>query len=320
MKKNYLFLITNIIVFLFLILSVEIIIWVQENKHLRNLGVFPPSIQRLKFHPGVKNFKFDPKTFPTPENGWGRPVEGLEYNKRPIVIFGCSYAYGYSLNNEQTFSYKLSKLAKVPVYNRAWTGWSVQHMLYQTKLDEIYKQIPEPEYVIYVYINDHIRRLYLLSFSSWNILADEQNLRYKEKNGELIEIKNNNPILKQIKRLYFVNKIHHLFVNKFILNEKNKKNCYDFAIKHFTEAKKEMQKHWKNTKYVIFFYEDDKQNNYLKENLKKAGFIIISSCNLTKENLKSSKYLLDNHHPREEAWDLLTPLIMKKLDIENEKI
>ena len=74
MKKVYLFLIINIIVFLFLILSVEIIIWLQENKHLKNLGVFPPSIQRLKFHPGVKNFKFDPTTFPRPENGWGRPV------------------------------------------------------------------------------------------------------------------------------------------------------------------------------------------------------------------------------------------------------
>ena len=315
MKKIFIFFLINIIILLFLIFLIEVIIWFQENENLRKQGLFPSNIQRLTFHSGIKNFEFDPKTFPRPENNWGRPVVGLEYNKKPIVIFGCSFAYGFSLNNEQTFSYKLSKLAKVPVYNRAWTGWSVQHMLYQTKLDEIYKQIPEPEYVIYLYINDHIRRLYLLSFSSWNILADEQNLRYKEKNGELIEIKNNNPILKQIKRLYFVNKIHHSYVKKFILSEKNKKNCYDFAFQHFKEAKKEMKKHWKDTKYVVFFYEDDKQNNYLKENLKKEGFIIISSYDLTKEDLKSSKYLLDNHHPNEIAWDLLTPLIIKKLNI-----
>lgn len=319
MLKKLLFFGFNILLVILFLFIIEVIIWFQENEYLKELGVLPNSIQRLKFHPGIKNFEFDPKTFPKPENGWGRPVEGIEYNKKPIVIFGCSYAYGFSLNNEQTFSYKLSKLAKVPVYNRAWTGWSIQHMLYQTKLDELYKQIPEPEYVIYVYINDHIRRLYLLTFSSWNILADEQNLRYKEKNGQLVEIKNNNPILRQIKRLYIVNKIHHIYVKNFILRKNNKKNCYKFAIKHFKESKKEMQKHWKNTKYVVFFYEDGKENNYLKLYLKNLGFIIINKSDLTDEDLNSSKYLLKNHHPNENAWNLLTPLIIEKLNISNEQ-
>lgn len=315
MKKKLIFLGINIILFLFLILIIEGIIWFKENEHLRKLGVFPPSIQRLKFHPGIKNFKFDPKTFPRPENGWGRAAEGLEYNKAPIVVFGCSYAYGYSLDKEQTFSYKLSKQAKVPVYNRAWTGWSIQHMLYQTKLDEIYNQIPEPKYVIYVYINDHLRRLYLLTFSSWNILAEEQNLRYKEKNGKLIEIQNKNPINRQLKRLYFINELHHFYVNKYILRESNKQNCYDFAVKHFIESKEEMQKHWKNTEYVIFFYEDNNEHDYLKEKLRNTGFKIISKKDLTNENLNSEKYMLPNNHPNEEAWNIITPLIIEKLKL-----
>lgn len=315
MKKKLLFFGINIVVFFLLILLIEVIIWFQENHNLRKQGVFPPSVQSLNFHPGIKNFEFNPETFPRPENGWGRPVEGTEYNKKPIVVFGCSFAYGFSLNNEQTFSYKLSKLAKVPVYNRAENGWGIQHMLYQSKLDELYKQIPEPEYVIYIYINDHIRRLYLLTFSSWNILEEEQNLRYKEKNGQLIEIQNRNPILRQIKRLYFVNKIHHSYVKKFILRKGNEKNFYDFAFKHFAEAKTEMEKHWKNTKYVIFFYDSNKEDTYLKDKLKDIGYIIINKSDLTNEDLTSPQYFLTNYHPNENAWDLLTPLIIKKLNI-----
>ena len=315
MKKIFIFFLINIIILLFLIFLIEVIIWFQDNENLRKQGLFPSNIQRLTFHSGIKNFEFDPKTFPRPENNWGRPVVGLEYNKKPIVIFGCSFAYGFSLNNEQTFSYKLSKLAKVPVYNRAENGWGIQHMLYQSKLDEIYKQIPEPEYVIYVYIIDHIRRLYLIEFSSWNILEEQQNLRYKEKNGQLIEIQNRNPILRQIKRLYFVNKIHHSYVKKFILRKGNEKNFYDFAFKHFAEAKTEMEKHWKNTKYVIFFYEYKKEDKYLKDKLKDIGYILIDKPDLTNENLRSSKYFLTNNHPNENAWDLLTPLKKKKLNI-----
>ncbi len=311
MKKTILFIGINLFLIFIVLLITELIIWNHENTFLRSLNVFPPSIQRLKFHPGIKNFSFNPNLFPNPNEGWGRAPEGLQYNKKPIVIFGCSYAYGYNLEKEQTLSYKLANLAKQPVYNRAWTGWSVQHMLYQTRLEKFYEQIQEPEYVIYVYLNDHLRRLYLMSFAAWNILADEQNLRYKEKDGNLIQIQNNNPILRQIKRLYLTNELHRIYVEKYILKDKQK--CYDFALKHFVESKNEMQKHWENTKYIVLFYNDTSDNKVFKTNLEKNGFIIIDSSDLTNENLKDSKYMMPNEHPTEAAWDLITPKLIEKL-------
>ena len=314
MKKLLKIFFISLFIFALLLFAVEWIIWLQENHKMRKAGIFPPSIQRLAFHPGVKNFEFDPYTFPRPENGWGRAPEGLQYSdKKPVVIFGCSYAYGYRLNDSQTLSYKLANYAKVPVYNRAWTGWGIQHMLYQSKIEKIYEQIPEPEYVIYVFLDDHIRRLYLMTFSSWNILIDEQNLRYKEKDGKLIEITNNNPVLRQIKRLYFVNIIHHWYVLKHILNQKNKQNCCNFAVKHFVEAKNEMQKHWKNTKYIVLFY--DTKNNYIKEKLEENGYMVINTSDLTTENLSSSKYMTDDCHPKEAVWDLLIPPLSEKLGL-----
>lgn len=43
-------------------------------------------------------------------------------NKKPVVIFGCSFAYGEYLNDNQTFGYKLSKQTGRTVYNFAYSG------------------------------------------------------------------------------------------------------------------------------------------------------------------------------------------------------
>ena len=55
-------------------------------------------------------------------------------------------------------------------------------------------------------------------------------------------------------------------------------------------------------------------NQILKTKLEKNGFITITSKDLTNEDLTSEKYSFDNH-PTEAAWDLLTPLLVEKLNI-----
>ena len=52
---------------------------------------------------------------------------------------------------------------------------------------------------------------------------------------------------------------------------------------------------------------------YFKK-LKKNGFIVFSTNDITNENLKIEKYMMqDNNHPTEKAWDLLTPKIAERL-------
>lgn len=315
MKKKLLYIVINLLLLMVVIFGIELSIWNKENQFLRDNGIIAQN-ENIGFHKGIKKFHFNIDYFPTPENGYGVAPEGLNYKKKPIVIFGCSYAYGYQLERKQTLTYKLAQNAKIPVYNRAYTSWGIQHMLYQSRIEKLYEILPEPEYVMYVFINDHIRRLYLLSFSSWNILAEEFNLRYKEKDGELIEIKNQNGFLNQIKRLYFANKIQHLMTNKKMLDSKNRTNRYDFAIKHFVEAKQEMQKHWKNTKFVVLFYDKTANDKYLKDKLTENDFIVLDATTLTDENLATKKYLTqDKLHPNEKAWDILVPQITKELKL-----
>ncbi len=76
------------------------------------------------------------------DNTHGRKPDGLKYkNKDSIIIFGCSYALGQYLNYNQTFSYKLAEFLKRPVYNRAISAGSFQHMYMQTISDSLYKTV-----------------------------------------------------------------------------------------------------------------------------------------------------------------------------------
>ena len=50
--------------------------------------------------------------------------------------------------------------------------------------------------------------------------------------------------------------------------------------------------------------------------LKNNNFIVISTKEITDENLLDEKYQMpDNHHPTEKAWDLLIPKFIERLKL-----
>ena len=195
------------------------------------------------------------------------------------------------------------------------TAWGIQHMLEQSRFEELYSDIQNPEFVIYFYTDDHLGLLYLTNISSYDFLLKENNLKYKEINEELTKDKKNKKVIAFLKSSYTAKTIENWLIEKNIIeNENELLKKINFASKHFVEAKKEMEKHWQDAKFVVFFYEDTTCNQYLKEKLKRNGFITIFANELTNENLTNEKYNWNNL-PTEEAWNLLTPLIVEKLKL-----
>ncbi len=316
MKKIFLIIRTNIILFLIIIISLEFLVWGCENLKLKINDKFQNNNFPISFHPGIKRMEIiNLEEFKDYRKTWTRKPEGLNYTKKPIVIFGCSYAYGFGLDNEQTFSYKLSHLTKRPVYNRAVAGWGFQHMLNQVRQNKFYIDVPEPEYVIYIMINDHFRRLYVPSFMTECLLDETYNLRYERKDKKLILKKEKNALLEFIHRLYITQKIEHFYINNILLKSDNYEQYFSFALQHLVESKNEMKKHWKNTKYVVILYQTFPHDNLFIEQLKKNGFIVISLKYDYNLNLHTPEYMSQDYHPKEQAWDLLTKKISESLNI-----
>jgi len=337
MNKKAKVILFNLLIVFVLLLSSEFFIWGYINYKYKKEINFNPHAKIIKFHPGVKYFPQIYKKECFQDYEWsGRFPEGLYYKKKPIVVFGCSFAYGFLLKNEETFSYKLSHLSKRPVYNRAYPGWGIQHMLYQVRDKEFYKIIPEPEYVIYIYQLDHLRRLYVKRFNDFALLSEYLYLTYIEENNKNLveEYKyKKNHHLNIIKRSYLYNKIYEILLSKLfysIVNNHDENNFLiknitnskkldnintNFAFLHFISAKEEMQKHWKNTKYIIFSYDDYYFHEEFLKRLSDNGFIVLKANDLTNENLLSSEFIQkDGIHPIGKVWDILTPKIIEKIN------
>lgn len=236
-----------------------------------------------------------------------KPV-GLEYkDKKPVVLYGCSYSYGYLLDDNENFGAKLSEKTKRPVYNYSVSARGIQNMLYFLEKEEHYDDFEEPEYVIYTFIDDHVRRLYTPCNSNDNI----EFIEYTLKNDKLV--RKETPF-KYLHSLYIYNRFQNFCYNKFV---KNKKKTEEILIKYFEQSRDLFVKHYPNTKFVILLYPDVKDSytySPVWERLKNEGFIILNANEVAQVDLTKEEYKLDDKvHPNAQAWEKITDKLVNIL-------
>jgi hypothetical protein len=241
-------------------------------------------------------------------NGHYRKIENKASKLAPILIFGCSYAYGDQLDDKQTFSAQLGKITSKPIYNRAISGRSVQHMLYQLQQEEFYKIIPKPEIIVYVYMRDHIRRLYkpCVYFGGGNRLYPDPDIFYKINNNKL-ELKKNkslttaSPLFSLLSfYAYYTPSMSGFFY----------KNQEQFLLMHFKMAKEAAESHWGNVPFVILVINDDSIFRNIRNNLIQSNFTIIDASS----QFNQSEFQMTDSHPTARAWEIFTPEIAKYLN------
>lgn len=228
-----------------------------------------------------------------------RPDENISSKKKPILIMGCSFAYGDGIEENETVSALLAKHTGRPVYNRAGMGWGLAQLLYQTRRNDFYSQIPEPEYMIYIYIENHKSRLD--KFKIEPTFIDFQP-KYKEKNNHLIEEKPH-----WYDRLYFISTYQYNY------NYLKNKVTNDIVSLYFQEAEDAIRSNWKNTKLVILYYPTDSNCCDLDKNI--TGFQIIDITKIVNVDLTKNEYKVDGWHPTAEAWQIITPKIIEILNL-----
>ncbi len=247
-----------------------------------------------------------------------RPAFGEEYKKTPIWIFGCSFVYGTSMvtghhEEKDIFGSILSKRTQHPVYTRGYPSWGVQHMYYQLEKGDIFKQLPEPEYVIYVYIADHARRMQKLVYDFW---SDGAYLRYEDKNGKLAQIK---PILEPFWKLNAIKIwLIHLEYNIRLANDRHDKN-FDLLKKYIISSNEILKKNNPKVKFIVLKYKgNDGFDSWFIETerwkeIEEAGITVIDADKELNINLKDKEYLdTDNYHPNPHAWEQISNLLAKK--------
>ncbi len=251
-------------------------------------------------------------------NGEFRGDFGTNYRKKAIILTGCSFAFGCLLSDKETFSYKLAEYTKRPVYNRGVSGWGFQHLYFLFNNKLFYKTIPKtPEYVVYIFIPDHMRRMRL--WVDHSLFSSGEYYHLELIDGKLVEPKSKFYLLYSS---YLGKSICEKYLQKNISPEKKEYNL-KLAEEIFIESFNSIKAHYPNIKFVILRYYGEMEpeqgwmddENFWKS-LKNDGFIVLSSKELTGKTLNKQEDLAsDNLHPSGKAWDKVLIPFAKRLKL-----
>lgn len=240
---------------------------------------------------------FNPQTY---DSGYRPPLETENSDKKSVIVFGCSFAYGFRIGD--AFGEKLHALTGRNVYNRSQECTGPQMMLYQLQHPEkLFKLTKNCGYIIYVYAADAEDRGVKYRCCP---ISDHVIVRYKLMKNDALKLQTIN--------LYKT----YSFIYRLMEESFPQRFGNDYCNKLFYEMIKQSyelsQKIYPNSKFIILNYTD--HDVTFGDELKKIGIEIISLPDLTKENMFQLKYQVEPYdtHPNEKAWSLITPLLIKR--------
>lgn len=319
----------NILIVIFCLFIVEFITYKRQLTVEQNLIAL--EYKGFFFNSFVSPLKKFKKAIVLAENNnstskriWFRTLDDkydkyINKKRKSILLFGCSFAVGVGLEDNKTFEYFLQKNTKRKVYNRALAGYGIQHMLYIVRNNlnilKNKKDFIPPEYAIYLFIENHIKRLYrpndyfdlYLMFYKWN-----------KNKTDLVEFSEKDILYWHS---YYLRNIYLSNYDKFFNYTYNGEimltdETADYTTMFFIQAYRELKKHFPDIKYIILVYDGERCMNIIKDKLEKEGIKIVYLSELSKINFKEKKYLQDDmSHPNDKVWKIITPLFIKKARI-----
>ena len=229
--------------------------------------------------------------------------------KKPILWFGCSFAEGAGLSDEITPAYKIAHLTGRSCINKAKGATGTQFMYYQLNNDEIMSDASDVDYIIYIFIWNHIQRLYNYQI---NPLIEMFNLRYKIQNNKLELIK---PFFKPIYSSFFIKRLLNRKVNNQARVEQYK---FELFNKIMEESLKKAKLRYPNSKFIMVEFPELSRRelpDYEVKKLQDMGIIFVKFTDFIDKDIDiyDSKYWLsDEIHPTSETWDLFLPGFTKQ--------
>jgi hypothetical protein len=251
--------------------------------------------------------------------------ETIKKSDKNILVLGCSYAMGWGLNDNETFSARLSQDTKYNAINGGIgahglnTAYKIISYEYneQQNTSKLKKEIPHIDYFIYIYMSHHLNRLY----ERYNPLSGEIFPYYKiYKNNKIKEI---NYLFSFIYCSYFINSISNIIIDKRAIKEKNTYYKFNRIIFKMNDIIKKL---YPKSKFIILVVPCKFANEKYAENsafpeweqkkIEDMGITVINAENLINEDIKDeSFYIFDKTHPNAQYWQEITPKFVEAAGI-----
>lgn len=249
-----------------------------------------------------------------------RNVNIGDKNKPSVLFFGCSYMYGSSLPEEETLPYIVYQKTGRTTVNRAIPGGCIMNMFHDLKdnsfVEKVKKELPQPDYIVYLWINDHLNRI--CNIYRGSVRSEDNpyyfiNTKWVEENGELKEIYPSKWTL-PFYGLYCVKAYHFFYAQKFAFEKKEEK-----MLRYFLMAKNSCKENFPNAKFVVIEYKDGGHclmTDTLKQSLDKEGITVLNAENLAGHELDSDEWRAsDKEHPSGKAFNDVANGLIRALNL-----
>ncbi len=301
-KLKKIFLI-NILVFLFIFITLEIVFYFKQSQ-IENID-----IKYYKFFNIPNDYQFSEIiTYET----------GKEYKNRAksVILAGGSFAYSFGLDpNEQSLAAKLSQYSKRNVIVKAVPATGPNETLYNFSNEELYNQIDEPEYVIYLFIENHFSRMNTKIYSLQDPRIRPMFEIDNDFNFKRLPCNNKWLFLSHIYKYYYLNK----YTYDYGVREEEK------FIKTMAALKKEINEHWPDTKLVVVRYDEANiqepfifDDKYIQK-FKDLGIIYLDADEIvfgkSGKRMIGDEYMQEDQHPSVYAFDLLAKKLVQVLKL-----
>jgi len=302
-KKFLLLFFINIITIVFLILFADLIyVYYQNNS----------KIIQNKFMLLSQTEFFNESKSRDEDSGICMPTHP-EKHQRPVVISGCSIAFGSFLPFEETIGSVISKLTDRKVYNRGRCGSCISHVLYEITETKEYDKMENPEFMFFIYDPClHAARINAYTFSPNDQI---EYLSYKiAKKGEVCRSENY-----KIPILFSLSFVRYFMFKKRFEQRFNTENI-KLTIALFDKVNQEIHKKFPDIKFIVLLYEGnllekDENNKFYNEiiqGIKNQGIEVISINKIINDNSNNPKYKSDEYHPNGIIWEKTAPYLINK--------
>lgn len=326
-KKSLLIIFSNVLIFLILFVCLDKYF---ENNYMKFTGLFNMPVKNDD-NINVNNIETEnlPEDLELPFtdesfNEWcgeERRKFGETFTKKPIIVLGCSYAYGHGLTKEESFPNILSLTAQRPVISFANCASNILEniinvnntMKYDENLSDLIKN---SEYIIYLYMHHHIMRYLDISQFDFNYFYED-----------LFTLNKFEKLLSKIFLFRYI--IVKMQINKLIKEFPDGHNSALYVIKTVKTARERMKKYAPDAKFIVIIYDEkysqiDGQKEHFKyyseisdspewKELEKDGISVIHTRDLTgfdfDKNYKLKKDIA-GWHPNARVWKEFTPVFV----------
>lgn len=222
-----------------------------------------------------------------------------------IAVAGCSFAFGYGVNNNETLPYFLQQqMQGYEVYNYGVSGYGTQHLLLQTREKITPKEIKQKQGIlIYFFIDNHLNRLIgsrrIIKLWGENFpyffLDDEKKLQQAGtfKTG------------RRWKTLFYKTITNSAIVDildleiPFSISDDN----FKLAAAVIKESKKEFEKNFPGSKFVVLFCPGSKCSGELAALLAKRNIDFVDYALLFDIKSKEYRSHYSDPHPNGKAYE-----------------